>query len=258
MAKFDDIPKSASMAMILITILIAGVIFVEIKGIIPSRRASIIISGAGALATVLLALATFVSVRQNQDTIRELRKDREKPLVIDILKTFIHPAILTLDSDLPRLRTGNVGYTPQGSDLHLGRPVDRNSVDASIWSKFEDEYPDILEDFGEWWDLRNEIENATDELAEVTHPFVDEMYEDGRMEHMLVSAVNGSSISDEVEPPVSELHRRIWRAEPAVFHEHCRTHWRLLKHCDDLLDDLVRIENNLKEEYGISRGEIEE
>lgn len=253
----DDNLWGASFAIILITILIVGVIIIEREGIIPSQRASLIISGAGALATVLLALATFVSVRQNQRTVRELRKDREKPIVVDILKTFIHPAILTLDSDLPRLRSGAVGYSPNRRDLNLGRPVDRRSVDASMWSRFENEYPELLEKFGNWWDIRNELETSTEILADEIQPLIEEWYNDDRMDSLLANAVNGDSIGHEIEPPIEEFHREVWETAPNIFHEQSRNHWKLLRHGEGLLDELVEIEDNLKEEYGISQEEIE-
>lgn len=59
-----------------------------------------VVGALGAYGTILLAVATFITVRQNRKNIRELRRVREKPLAIDEIQNILDPIVRWTDEDI--------------------------------------------------------------------------------------------------------------------------------------------------------------
>jgi hypothetical protein len=62
--------------------------------------ASVLMTGISAVGTLSLAVVTYLSLRQNDKRIEEMRKQREKPLVMDEIENVIGTAIEALRTDM--------------------------------------------------------------------------------------------------------------------------------------------------------------
>jgi len=83
----------------------------------------LLITATGAFGTLILAAATFISIRYNLKNISEMEKEREQPIVKDEIANVINPAIEALnsnsdrysDSDLDWLYANRLAYNTYSS-----------------------------------------------------------------------------------------------------------------------------------------------
>lgn len=66
------------------------------------RDVSVFITSVSAFGTLILAAATFFSIRHGQRSLSELEKEREKPIVKDEIVKVIQPAIDALSANVER------------------------------------------------------------------------------------------------------------------------------------------------------------
>jgi hypothetical protein len=231
-----------------------------------SERATVTIGGVGALGTATLALATFWTIKQNEQTLNDLNKEREKPVILDFLAEVIDPIIHRAEDSRNPLMTGQrvwAGNRGRNSldNVRLPRPPSYNDIEVSIWHEFEENYPDIHEKCVTWWDQVNEVEDASGELAEALFDadgYEGEISDQGDAVRLIMNAVR---YSDEADSPVddSESYRRaMYETYPELHHQYWRSQYELLQLVKDMRSETIDMKRDLQAEYGISNREIAE
>lgn len=78
----------------------------------------LLITATSAFGTLILAAATFFTVRYNIKSVYEIEKDREKPIVEDEIEDVIQPAIDALESNIETQSERNIGWVYASRLIH--------------------------------------------------------------------------------------------------------------------------------------------
>lgn len=230
-----------------------------LQGWLSLPIASLVITAIGAFGTIILASATYLSIRQNQITIEELRKDRQKPVVLDILRQIIHPNLEKGNNAASRMRSGQFPYDTGNGVRDRVRPASVSDVDPTTWKRFKDEYPDLHDEFTVWLQLFENFDEAVMRADQAVLEMLNgEMTtEDPSFDHVkntLIACVESKDLTDDRH---QELREMLWKDCESVMVEVRRRQYDLLRHLEHIEDDMVELEEELKQEYGISSREIE-
>ena len=235
------------------------VITFALQGWISLPIASLVVTAIGAFGTIILAGATYLSIRQNQITIEELRKDRQQPVVLDVLREVIHPNLERANNSVRRMRSGQIPFDPGNGVRSRVRPVSAKDVDLTTLEQITDEYPDLIDKLNDWSQLFRAFDEAVIEAdEEVSRMLEKELTTDDptsdHVKNTLIACVKSRSLSDERH---RELREMLWTDCESVMVEVRRNQYNLLQHLERVEDDLVELEQELKQNYGISSIEIE-
>ena len=143
----------------------------------PTQQAGLLISGMGVIGTLTLAFATFWTVRQNTRDLNEVKKEREKPLVIDEIRHVIQYAIDSLENDIEELESDppemDWVYTESLGDIGMTgpRPVFQDvNPDRTAEKRLEREDSDLWEKLEEREELALECIDKSNEIIEIARP----------------------------------------------------------------------------------------
>lgn len=273
------------LAVIGLILSVTGLIF----DYITDQVVQILVSAFAALGTLFVALMTVISLQQTQRTIEDLRKDREKPVVTDVLAEVVQPAIEQLEDNTDRLESGNIGWK-EGYGNELDHPLpDSDGPTAMSW--FKEEYPTLYdricppelaensssdEDNSEYTKQLNRLQEATVELVnEIEKPVESKL---SQVNSSLSPDSNGTAQPNvlvrllinnrDVTQMDEHNYQSFWRDFGDEFRdlmqeeagvnliEFNQSKNDLLDLSKTLEDDLTKIRSDLQEEYGISTSEF--
>jgi hypothetical protein len=262
--RYDPVKIGAGI-FLLILVSVIGVLAGFWDVLTMRERATVTIGSVGALGTAALALATFWTIKQNEETLEDLEKERRKPVVLDFLAEVIDPIIERAEDSREPLRAGRVwgGNSRNSSvdDVRLSRPPSYRDIEVSIWHKFEEEYPDLYEKCITWWNQVDEVKDAAGELAEAlfeADEYDGEISDRDKAVRTIMNAVRYSEGSDRPVDDVEEYRRTMYRNYPELHHQYWRSQWELLQLVEDLRSETIDMKRGLQAEYGISNREITE
>lgn len=237
---------------------------------LPTKeRAIVAISGVGALGTAALALATFWTLKQNDQTLKDLKKERQKPVILDLLAEVIDPIIEQSRNDVKKLSGSEdiwsiISHKDELGSVNITNPLSNRYVDESVLSEFKKNHSDLYYQCRKWSNLVNELDEAAEELAESVYKadeydteslFKPDEYTGVSVQHKAVRAVlNVRRTSEGVE----EYRFTMYRKYSEKCHQYWRAQWNLLKLSRKIHTDTTEMKRELKKEYGISNGEITE
>ncbi len=235
-------------------------------GFLPAKERAIVgISGIGALGTAALALATFWTLKQNNETLKDLEREREKPVILDLLAQVIDPIIENLESNDRTLSRGHHIWSINSQGSRLGRvaisqPPDHRHMDVAVWSEFEENYSSLYSKCDKWYNLVGELNEAAEELAESLYRTeeYDNISDDKKAVRTAMNTYKESERRVESVDGVEEYRLTMYRCYPEKFHHYWRAQWNLLKFTQKMLPETIEMKRNLKKKYGISHREIEE
>lgn len=245
-------------------------IWLRYAGYLGERLASLIIGGIGAFATAALALATYTTILQNRRTVKELQKDRRKPLAEDVLRQLVIPSIQRLDSKIEEMEREITTWvqirdaygSPVGNIPHEGLLYD--DINNTVLRELERDNPVLLEQIKNHDEAARSMEETVDEILEILEERVQEFVD----EHE----------NDEGEPIDIELIARYVQAEhtrdlsPRNHEEFWESHGELLRElkdetiisrideaeteylecCKSLKKQLINYMTDIQQRYGIS------
>jgi len=175
-----------------------------------SSKASLIISGAGVVGTMGLAFVTVLTLYQNSMLLREEQKQREKPIVIEMINQVIQPALLSLRWDRRTLQSEDrplinwLNYEKPSlfpdTNLSFAKPIfEESDPHLAGKTRFARDYPDIQEKL----DKRAELMMASYQIGEM----IEEELED-----QVKSYIEENDITDSTgkTPDAEEFVNAIW------------------------------------------------
>lgn len=251
--------KTASLLILFVSIIASIIfsIFAYHQDWISEGLATLIIGGSGALATFTLALATFRSIRQNNESLRQLQIDRERPVVIDELSTIIQPSIDQLQNDLMHLRSDSIGY--DDGEINIRNPISPHQIDEATLERFKTRHSDLYGKYKDFHELRKDVIDQADEVAESISPEVESVVEgtDQGAEYVIrylldeTFHIGGTSADfwnehgEELEDILIESGGEEWEKLKGLKTE-------LREEAESLVDELVSLKLELQDKYGIS------
>ncbi|MBO4247852.1 hypothetical protein IL252_08505 [Halomicrobium sp. IBSBa] len=273
-----------------LVLLIVDVLVSYFTGTLGDGVATFLIQALGTVATLLFVGATFLTVRQNRKTIQELRKDREKQVVIDELQYVIQPAIDRLAGNIEKLESGFVGWKPGAQafpeheqwepdgGLSIQKPLSKTQTDEAALLRSKERHPELHSELASYDTTVEDLTAAVHDVVGTAGPDLTKKVERD------VPRFDFSRGSMSVDPP--RLLSYLLDGEGREYRD-LHTGWsQLLEHHGDefrgLLDevaleerqhlrdeksrtlaesrrlraDLIERRNTLQEEYGISVDEF--
>lgn len=208
------------------------------------------IGGIGALGTATLALATFWTIKQNEETLENLEKERRKAVILDILAEVVDPIIKKAEESRKRLRTAQRIWNENSDidDVSVPRPPSIRSIEVSIWHEFEEEYPELHEKCNDWWELVNEIGDAAGELAEALYDADEYEGEISDQDKAVRTIMDATRYAEGVDRPVSdveEYRNTMYRNYPELHHQYWRKQWELLKLIEEVRSETIDMKREL-------------
>lgn len=240
-----------------------------------------LITSLGAFGTLILAAATFVSVRQSTRSVSELEKERQKPIVKDEIVKVIQPAIDALSANVKRAEQ------EQGIDFVLyDQPIyNANSSTDRISSVFADPAPvamvrlhetrpDLwsrLEDHQEYITRMIGIGNGLPEKMETPiRVCAEELGWEKPEEELDIRLLMHSVVKDTDEYGENSDYYTFWQEHREEIKdlvraladdemkelESLKPQWKEL--CEDLSEDLLEYKVELQQDFGISESAVDE
>lgn len=250
---------------------------------LPSR-ANVIIQAVGAGVIMILALATVLSVYQNRQLLLEEQREREQPVVVDVINNVIEPAVYRLENDINHLQNDDerdLDWVRADEPSVLARNYPQSvfkknftQVDQTALVKMERDYPDTFEMMESREELVEEMCSLGTQIDEKLRPELKEYVAEKDITNakgeepdlqILVSAILRDIDSYGDEHRDSE----IWDGHKKEFVDFLHNtvggeveelenkETELLEMSKELKRELTTIRLELREEYGISSADIE-
>jgi hypothetical protein len=244
--------------------------------IIGQQIASLIIGGLGTLATATLAIATYRTVLQNRQSVKELKKDREKPLAEDKLRLMIVPYINELEDKIDQISDEEVIWVDRyGYNDIIRVPCNQLSPDDlsnTVVQEIEDDNPELLKKVKKHDDMAEEINNTVDDVLEELEKQVQNFTEDKSLKNDKGEPVNESKLALYILAEITDgwppsNHEQIWAEhnkslidlkDKSIRQKIDQSEERYLQCCQDLRESLIKYKVSLQQKYGISEQEIAE
>lgn len=260
----DDPVKLGVTIFALIGVSVGVILIFFWSSITAGEKATVAIGGVGALGTATLALATFWTVRQNKITLKNLQKERRKPLILDMLSEVIDPIIESSQENKNMLRGGRIWQNGRGdglnSDVRVVRPPARRDIDAATWKEFEEKYSGLHSNCEKWWNTINEIDQDANSLARAL--WEDDGYSNVTDKpHAVRAVMNATRFADGTDGPVDDIDEYrgyMFQNHQDEHHSYWRSQWDLFKLNRSIHTNAVEMKRDLQSEYGISNREISE
>lgn len=240
----------------LVILSVISIVILALQSRINETVATVSIGGIGAIATALLALATFWTIKQNEETLQNLERERKKPIKVSILSEIIQPAIESTEANINKLTSdGQVWGTSERNvfkyKINLKKPPTETQVDSAIWEEFQDQYPELCSEFSKWLSIYSDIEEISENLSE-------NLQESNiaRNDLQLKHIMNCAEPDEDFEDLILQKYRLSYENFSDKFHEYWRLQWRLLNLNDNIRINLISLKRELQKEYGISNEEI--
>ncbi|MFC7046952.1 hypothetical protein ACFQH6_17475 [Halobacteriaceae archaeon GCM10025711] len=259
-------------------------------GGVEHNLASLIVNSLAALGTVVLALATFETIQQNQRSLEELEKDREKPLKIDELGEIIQPAIDGLDTNIEHLEAGFIAWeqSRDSPSIDMATPLPDDG-DRAVLRRFKRDYPELYERMDSYSDAVQDVKRTADSFASAVEPELRSALEDIAMDaetdharaSMPDSNITVTLLVNDVPP--DGLSTNSYQSDITSFWDQYDPFWRDLRddlvnlaggvadhelsalnsEKDDILaesralrEKLIEVKGDIRAEYGISKSEF--
>ncbi|WP_135825189.1 hypothetical protein [Halorussus ruber] len=272
---------------LLLVLAVVILLYLYLSGILDSAEARVTLGALSGLGTLFLAAGTFLSLWQNEREVDDLRKEREKPIVVDELQNFVQPAIETIESDIEGLeqkdRDIDWHYLKKSSaplSDRLPRSVYHRywrdeEQDITAIKRFREEAPDI-------WELIQRREETIEEAIGISNEIEDKI----RTPITEYIQKNGIRNREEETPDIDPLLNAILKETDSygeshadyevwenhrddfikILHEEAGADYEQLREKEAEIQEMTRELKQrllsrkiaLREEYGISSDEIKE
>lgn len=276
-----------------ITILLSGLATVLGVGILAiatlhwwrnpvGERMELLITAASAFGTLMLAAATFFTVRYNIKSVYEIEKDREKPIVEDEIAKVIQPAIDALESNIKTQSERNIGWVYASRLIY--NPDDQSARPSSVFAdpspvamaRLSENRPDLWSQLEKHQELVETMMESGDTIRDRSkipiQMCVDELnwkLPEGENEvnvDVLVSAVikdvdefgeNNAYYSfwEQHGEEINSLVQSLARKEIKQLRSD-EVRWNNL--CKQLVENLTEYKMELQQEYGISESVVDD
>jgi len=246
-----------------------------------SSKASVSVAILGALATFLLASITIFSVFQNQQAIKEQKREREKPIVVELINKVIEPQLKYVESDLSSLRihetnidwVGKNAVTAELDDnLSFLKPSQITSTEhMAVARRFRRDYPEIMELIEKRNRIISESNKIGEEIRGDLHQYIAEtvatsISTEGDVE-VSVRNISDAILHQDANFLKTEDEHKVWESNEKEFlgmRDHFEAEFRELEKKEIELhfptiriqDELGTAKLELREEYGISHDDL--
>jgi len=221
--------------------------------IIEGELARLSTTGIGALATAVLALATFFSMSQTEETLEDIQREREKPIKIDILSEVIDPAINDVKVAKERI-SSEIQWQIYHDERepHNDLPeIIKNKADEFIIKEIENNEKNILDKLNIWEDKSKKVHRSGVNLIRSLDE-ADNFYTNDQINLIMEPSENNKPNLNSSSIQVSDLYPK--------FNEELHEYWRARRDYSQFLDELHEFLINKKlemmKEYGISDSEV--
>lgn len=248
------------------------------NGNITDTTATLLIRAYGAMASVLLVVVTWFTMRQNKRLINERNKDREKPIQRDLLTEIIQPSIDIINENQKNLVNGTVNWHEDSSLFHLNtffisghsefNNFDRDPVAFSL---FKEEYPKLSDQMEELDSLTVELEGEAraliNTISKLLNNFIGEKDEEhnfwgggpdtDEIANSFINQRNFGDVNSHIVEKYGEDIRGILEREVSdELKEFLSVQHSYFEKSSKLESDLVEVREEIQEEYGISAQNI--
>lgn len=245
-------------------------------GLTQTNQALILASALSSVGTLALALATFVNVSQTNERLQIQQKDRERPLAVDELSQVIQPAISSLQNNLQKIRDSDTlgctfewVYIDSTTMYSPSKGPDSVRINSSlIAGRLYSEDPELYE-------LLQKHESFVQEIAEHAHRLhneleleINRLLEEEDLSEESSKAVTAavlkklekwgedSEMTDFWEQHHNHLIRYANEETDVPVDEIMSMEDDYWLHIEDTLERLLERKAVLKQDYGISDGDI--
>lgn len=278
---FSRIESILAVILIALFSAVIGVSVSSLTGYIDIQRVSTALSGLAAAGTLLLAGATFYTVRQNRKELTEVQKDRQRPLVVDEISNVVEPSIEILRANAEYLDSkpkerwhyhdslDQTRFSEDPKSLFSGRHFDPVSI-----ARLGEEAPGLIVrmEAHDWF--IDYLSKLSDRIADQVDDDVERIFEDSRhtdgIEYESERLVILSSMMKQTdrfgknhklydfwEEKGEELNRLSRKEADDLYMELDEGEDLLLEYSKELYEDLIDRRRNLQGEYGISKSDFE-
>lgn len=227
------------------------------SGDMSTETASLAVQAVGILGTVALAAATVSTVIQNSKTLREMQKERQKPIQTDVLRDVIGVSIERAEYVHAELDRGQVHYTT--NDFHITYLPPPPVTESSVYQIFKENNPDLHQKLERWDDLRSELEDKLHEFEKAAWPQIPGISESaGPTEGEVVSILLDGSH----ERGPHETYRKKYENElediknSNEYEEVQKVRQELRDHLGQIIDPLRQKKIELQTDFGVSEPNI--
>ena len=117
------------------------------------------------VATVVIAFATVIYATLTYFLLREQRREKEKPRILEIGEVVIYPLIGMLEGHKYHLKEGNFIWTERGLK-HVNRLTAFLGMEELIYDDFKKAYPKITAKIKEYDEKVEKLKQAFDNFAD--------------------------------------------------------------------------------------------
>lgn len=274
-----DIPTNFILliSILLIGVLIAATIWLRYTGYLSEGLATLIIGGISAFATTTLAIATYTTILQNRRTVKELQKDREKPIVENILRQLVVPFIEKLDFKIESMERKTTFW------MHIGNaygeyvgivPHERllsNNISDTVLRELERYNSRLFEQIENHDKTARNLEKAINEVLEILEARIQEFADEHSLENDEGEPIDAERISRYVQAEYTQSgftsdtlprnHEELWEShgdalrnlkDEKIVNKVNEAETEYLECCKSLKTELVNYKLDLQQQYGIS------
>lgn len=244
----------------IILLIFFGIYMYHYSNLSPAEQASTGIRVVGACGSIALALATFVTLRQNNETLEEMQMDRKRPLVVEEIRDVIQFALDRVNVDISTLDEESAGIDWQVVDgpseltdyEGATNLINQNRPNNAAQEQFRERAPETWAKMEERNDLIDELTDVSEAILDEARPAIEE-YLDNHSTHNL----NKRDIDSLIGAAFKELDEWGDDAHPAdVWSNHGNRLQDILESAEP--EKTQRLENGERELLELSRDIREE
>lgn len=161
-----------------------GTLYAWYWGMIENQTLEPLLNALSILATLLFVAGTYLTIQQNQEDLREVKKDRERPLVRDELQHVLMPAVDAIEDDLQAINEGYADWSGAGGSRITNGFGRRNSIylfnepDRSAMHRLKETSPELYRDLEARDEMVKELNELGDEIGNSIAPYITELLEE--------------------------------------------------------------------------------
>lgn len=259
-------------------IVVLGVVlpvFAFVEGVFSEMFANLLIQAYGAIASILLVVVTWSTLRQNRRLVEEREKDRRQSVRIDLLSEAVLPAIETVRENRSAFLNGTVDWQGIGTftknDGILTLANDR--IDSMFFARLGDHYPEVVDEMEQHDFLLTDIEKDADilyrDFRDPIQKYIEEQNLDAKADTDSLDDIFVRNLLNQFYFPDEEPEDPLWKnhheeireiAEETVgedLDEFTELKMDYIAVSQDVENELLRVRDEIQREYGISLREIQ-
>lgn len=227
------------------------------KGYLTEEQATVAISAMGVLATVSLVSATITTIEQNRRTIQDLELDREKPIYADIVRQIVVPTRVGISEIKTEIKKGRI--LPSSAGFGSFSPISPE-VNPVLWKRFKSEHPELVNKIERVDSEILEVKNHANDLVEDIEKTLSEEFPHKKVDFSFFGVKFVSPGRNSIPDGTGKRfwnHNRDEIKEIVHGHHYNKIHeqrlkeYQLFKTLEDLREQTLETEDEIRTKYGI-------